>query len=518
MLRAPDSGKRRTQFLGSLTAALVLTSGSLQAAQGTYTVQQGDTLFGIASRHEVTVDGLLQANRLAHTAPLQIGQKLVIPDRPSSAAKVPAATAVGPTYQVQAGDNLYRIAERFHVTVDDLTVLNNLSAKSILQIGQTLQLPTGALPPALQVSPPTAPVAGLQPTAAAGSASFTALPAVGSSSVVRPSGAAVAAAALPAVQPPGAVGSQPAPAAMPAAPEPQAAALVSTLPRPSLPAATPSAVWVNESRIHLRSAASTTSDSLGLVSYGTKLPVTGKDGSWWRVSTSSGRSAWVAGWVVSTRPLSAPLPALPAPSTSGGVVCSGYALEARVTLRRDAAADSEPVTAVVRGTKLEVLRVDGGWLQVRVGDSTGWVPCSLVRLPAAGTGSTPASSGSGDGSALARTALSYVGTPYSRGGTSRGGVDCSGLVYAVCRAHGIRLPRTSSDMYGHGQKVARGNLQAGDLVFFKNTYRSGISHVGVFVGNNRFVHAVRPGRGVQVSSLGEAYYAGRYAGAFRVAR
>jgi cell wall-associated NlpC family hydrolase len=71
-------------------------------------------------------------------------------------------------------------------------------------------------------------------------------------------------------------------------------------------------------------------------------------------------------------------------------------------------------------------------------------------------------------------------------------------------------------MWGNGQKVDRGNLRPGDLVFFKNTYRSGISHVGVYVGDGRFVHAVRPGKSVQVSDLTECYYSAHWAGAYRI--
>jgi cell wall-associated NlpC family hydrolase len=168
---------------------------------------------------------------------------------------------------------------------------------------------------------------------------------------------------------------------------------------------------------------------------------------------------------------------------------------------------------------MAVLGAKDGWLQVRFDTGlVGWVAGELVKAAAAArevvaemqATAAPASK------SIVSMAMTYVGTPYRRGGTSRKGVDCSGLVYAVCREIGVKLPRSARDMWGTGQKVDNGNLQPGDLVFFKNTYRDGISHVGIFIGDGNFVHAVKPGRGVQVSSLGEGYYAQHWAGAYRL--
>jgi cell wall-associated NlpC family hydrolase len=114
---------------------------------------------------------------------------------------------------------------------------------------------------------------------------------------------------------------------------------------------------------------------------------------------------------------------------------------------------------------------------------------------------------------VAALAMGFVGRPYAWSGVGASGFDCSGLVARVYAAVGRMLPHSSFSQYGVGAAVARDALAAGDLVFF-HTYSSGPSHVGIYVGNQRFVHASYS-RGVIVSSIDEPYYVDRYLGARR---
>jgi cell wall-associated NlpC family hydrolase len=116
---------------------------------------------------------------------------------------------------------------------------------------------------------------------------------------------------------------------------------------------------------------------------------------------------------------------------------------------------------------------------------------------------------------LTKTALRYLGVPYSWGGESFSGVDCSGFVQAVFRRNGIDLPRTADAQYEVGRRVSTSGLQPGDLVFFE-TYSVGASHVGIYLGQGQFVHA-SSSNGVRVDSLSESYYANRFIGARREA-
>lgn len=116
-------------------------------------------------------------------------------------------------------------------------------------------------------------------------------------------------------------------------------------------------------------------------------------------------------------------------------------------------------------------------------------------------------------SQLINNALSLQGVPYRFGGTSRNGFDCSGFTQYVYRASNTSLPRTAGEQFRIGTVISRGQLQAGDLVFF-STYASGASHVGIYIGGGRFVHASN--KGIRVTSLSDNYYANRYLGARRV--
>lgn len=119
------------------------------------------------------------------------------------------------------------------------------------------------------------------------------------------------------------------------------------------------------------------------------------------------------------------------------------------------------------------------------------------------------------GAQIVQMAPQYMGTPYAWGGSSPGGFDCSGFIYYIYSQFGISLPRMSDGQFEVGRAISGDNLLPGDLVFF-TTYEPGASHVGIYLGGGRFIHASSAAGEVTITPLGKSYYQERYLGARRV--
>ena len=113
---------------------------------------------------------------------------------------------------------------------------------------------------------------------------------------------------------------------------------------------------------------------------------------------------------------------------------------------------------------------------------------------------------------IVRTAERYVGIKYRYGGTTLFGFDCSGFVRFVYKKHGLDIPRSSDDQFNSGRKISFGDAMPGDLVFFRMN-GSGVSHVGIYIGNNRFIHSPSSGKKITYADIESPYWKERYAGA-----
>lgn len=207
------------------------------------------------------------------------------------------------------------------------------------------------------------------------------------------------------------------------------------------------------------------------------------------------------------------------PSAVGGSETKSLNVQAEVRcdnvcLRSGPSTRHSKVAVLKAGTPVTIVGQYGSWRKVVVkGGAKGFIARSLLDV--GGSVIRCAQGLSESDSTLIRTALACRGMRYRRGGTSRGGFDCSGFTRYVYAKYGVSLPHSSAAQSRLGTPVTRSQLQPGDLVFFE-TYRRGISHVGIYIGNNQFVHASTPRGGVRVDSLNQAYYSKRYRGARRV--
>lgn len=196
---------------------------------------------------------------------------------------------------------------------------------------------------------------------------------------------------------------------------------------------------------------------------------------------------------------------------------------------------SKSLDPVQPGDSFPVLEQKPGWTKVELPSGIGWLSSELVKFtpapkPLVLTPSPtpkPAAAVSthnvieeikSSDNQLLKKALTYRGVRYRWGGTSRSsGVDCSGFTTSVFASQGIKLPRTSIEQSHIGTSVSKSDLKPGDLVFFRTGRSYRVNHVGIYVGEGKFIHAATGAGHVMVSSLGEKYYKRCYAMARRVA-
>lgn len=181
-----------------------------------------------------------------------------------------------------------------------------------------------------------------------------------------------------------------------------------------------------------------------------------------------------------------------------------------ISLREQQNQESKVITTLDRGEKVELLETNAKWSKVKIGEHIGFVATDHLK-------NNMEDSSRALEMLLGRMktlAVGLAGTPYRTGGTTPKGFDCSGFTTYVMGKMGVKLPRTSSDQFSVGSKVDRKNLRVGDLLFFDTMKKGRISHVGIYIGNNKMIHSAT--RKVEVSDLTWYFKNYRYYGAKRV--
>lgn len=187
---------------------------------------------------------------------------------------------------------------------------------------------------------------------------------------------------------------------------------------------------------------------------------------------------------------------------------------------------SQSLGKLPKNTKITITGEENGWYKVSYNGKEGYISKSLVTEgePPATTSSrsqeeprsattTTAQASSNN---VVQVAESYEGSRYVSGGSSPSGFDCSGFTQYVYGKCGITLSRTSYTQATQGTAVGKSELQPGDLLLFHYYGSSSIGHVGIYVGNGKFIHAANSNRGVVYDSIESGYYADNYAGARRL--
>lgn len=188
-----------------------------------------------------------------------------------------------------------------------------------------------------------------------------------------------------------------------------------------------------------------------------------------------------------------------------------------VNVRAGAGTDKTVIDCLKRGTRLTVLNEVNGWYKVKFNGTVGYMSADYVSLITEEESKKETVTQS-KGEEIAAYAKQYSGYRYVYGGASPStGFDCSGLVYYVYNHFGYSLPHGATSQYNKLTKyVNKADLQPGDLVFFSSNGFSSITHVGIYLGDGKFVHASGTNVGVIISDLNSSWYSAQYYGAKRV--
>ena len=223
---------------------------------------------------------------------------------------------------------------------------------------------------------------------------------------------------------------------------------------------------------------------------------------------------------------------------------SGYVNAEGLIVRKEPTTSSDEIDSLSRNDKVEIIGKVDGWYQINLNGKKGYVSSKYISdtktIETTSRGgnsikaenitpmeeqettetektSKPTDTETTEKTAVVEYAKQYLGYRYvPGGGTPSTGFDCSGFTSYVYKHFGISLSRTSKDQAKNGTAVEKNNLQLGDILIFNNTANTAIGHVGIYIGDNNFIHASNPSEGVKITSLSSSYYKSRYVGARRV--
>lgn len=210
--------------------------------------------------------------------------------------------------------------------------------------------------------------------------------------------------------------------------------------------------------------------------------------------------------------------------TSGGVAIVAGTDGDGVFVRAEPSALAGALASIEEGTLVTLLEGpvsdDGGavWYLVESAAASGWVHGGFLAAGASATELAVMSGPTGDvGTAFVSAAEAYMGVPYQWGGSDPDGFDCSGFTYYIVnQVLGNDFPRALEEQLEYGAYVGADQLLPGDLIYFQNTYQWGLSHIGFYLGNGRFISATGEHGAVGVSNLTDPYWSARYTEARRI--
>ena len=275
---------------------------------------------------------------------------------------------------------------------------------------------------------------------------------------------------------------------------------------------------VDASSLRLREAPSTSSRTLDYAPKGDYVIIYGKSGAWYQVSYNLTEGYMHESYLNTY-------------SRRNVELGYGKVNGNKVNVRSGPGTSYSSLARANQGEQAYIIGFNNQWYKVIYDSHVGYIRSdylNLTEIPyenadskkdplffenGSSTGVAPSASALKGESNLANqiiaNAKKHLGTPYVWGGTTPKGFDCSGLTQYVFKQSGISLPRTTTEQVKMGTYVSKSSLRPGDLVFLQNTYRQGVSHVGIYIGDGQIIHA-SSSKGVVISKLSSSYYTQHY--------
>jgi uncharacterized protein YgiM (DUF1202 family) len=254
--------------------------------------------------------------------------------------------------------------------------------------------------------------------------------------------------------------------------------------------------------LNIRDKPDITGSNIGKVTKGTEITIIDKNSTWYGIDVDN-KKGWIHSDYISIK----------------NNYKTGKITGSKVNVRKDPSQEGEIIDSLNLDSYVQVKGFKEDWYHIIVKENQeGWIYKDYITIIIEDTAMTSrGSSRSSLGVKAIAIAKSQLGKKYVYGASGPNAFDCSGFTSYVYKKMGIELPRTSRGQATVGQKVARNNLEIGDLVFFDtNGGNNGrISHVGIYMGDGNFIHASTGSRKIRITSLNSSYYKGRFVTARR---
>lgn len=285
---------------------------------------------------------------------------------------------------------------------------------------------------------------------------------------------------------------------------------------------------VTASVLNVRSGPSTNDIVISKINTGTEVEVLEESNGWYKVKLKNGQVGWASAQYLSTNSMSDNQGSSNQDSSNEVNISKTGIVKADVlNIRSNPGTNNSIIGKLYNGESITVLSEQNNWYKIKKSNGqTGWVSAQYISINSTSDNQEINNEDSSNEATdenidkadkVVALAEKQIGKPYVWGAEGPDSFDCSGLVYYVYKeAVGINLPRVSRDQYNVGTYISKENLKPGDLVFSSTNDAGTITHVGIYVGDNKMIHSPNSGKNVEKVDLSNNYWKNCYVGAKRV--